>query len=158
MIAFPELMEAITILHFLNNKTNDLLIGTRKGSLAIISFQYTNEKVIERMYNVIMKVEEEIVDIIPHLNQSILVCTKKKVILIHYKLISEGTVKILEKKKLFETDSEIVQVNASETRILVSTWKSYFIVNIFGEECVQVGSKEKQGIYGSTFFQDEDGK
>lgn len=157
ILAFPELMETITSISLLNGRTNDLLLGTKKGSLALVSFRFSKDNIADQSYSAILNLQEEVIDIILHLNQLILVCTTKKLVMLRYDAATEGQIKILEKRTLFESDTDIIQVNMSETRALVSTWKSYFVVNIFGEESVQVGSKEKQGVHGGTFFLEETG-
>ena len=156
ILAFSELTEPIMVIKLLSDRINDVIIGTKKGSIAVVSFEYTNGGISEHLYN-LLKFDEEIIDMILHINESLLVCTKRRVILLRYEMAQNTVIKIVENRVLFETESEIIQVNASETRVLVSTWKSYFIVNIFNQECVQVGTKEKQGLHGSTFFQDDTG-
>jgi len=55
-------------------------------------------------------------------------------------------------------DSDIIQMNCLGSKVLVSTRKSYYFLNVYVDECVQIDSKEKQGIYGSTFYREETGK
>lgn len=156
MVAFPELMETLTTIRLMSNRTNDLIIGTKKGTLGLVQVKCVNHKITDQHYQAITKFEEEVIEVIAYSNQDLIVCTSQKVVLIKYQTGLDGMIKIREKKMLFEPEGQIIQVNRSaEDKVLISTWKSYFVIDLKSSEILQIGSKEKQGIYGAAFIHDD---
>ena len=66
--------------------------------------------------------------------------------------------KTLQEEKIFETDEEIFQIDLSGPKLLVSTFKNYFLINIFSKTLSKLGTKEKQGFFGAVFLNIENGK
>jgi len=157
IVAFAELMDTITTIQLMSNRMNDLIIGTKKGTLGLVQVRCVQHKIMDQHYQAITKLDEEVIEVITHSNQAWIVCTSQKVMQIKYQTDLEGMIKIREKKILFEAEGQIIQVNKSEDKVLVSTWKSYFVIDLKTNEVVQIGSKEKQGIYGATFIHDDKG-
>jgi len=156
IVAFEELMDTITTIRLMNNRTNDIIIGTKKGTLGLVQVKYAKQKIVDQSYQNLVSFDEDIVDVIVYHNQAWIICTSQRVFLIRYQTDLEGMIKIREKRVLFESqNSKMIQVTASENKVLVSTWKSYFAIDIQTNEIVQIGSKEKQGMYGATFLFDD---
>ena len=66
--------------------------------------------------------------------------------------------KITQESKVFETDEEIFQIDLSGPKLLISTYKNYYLMNIFSKTLTKIGTKEKQGFYGGLFISIENGK
>ena len=73
------------------------------------------------------------------------------IILPHFKH-DKFCVEILKDVKLFETDEEIFQITISGPKLAISTFRNYYLLNIFSKTLVKIGNKEKQGLFGATFL------
>jgi hypothetical protein len=155
IMSFLELMEAITTLAASIADENLILIGTKCGLFGQVNFVLKSDGVASQEWIPLRKFEDEIIDIQHHLHNSILVVTLKTIHLLKYEKQKNSVLMLQEDKLIYTTENAIVQINLTETKLIVTTTKSYFIVNLFGDECIQVGSKEKQGIFGGTFYSDD---
>ena len=147
-------MQSITSVSIFPEEEGVILVGTKKGVFGNITFNILEEKYAKQEWFHLENFEDEIIDIQPHMNDSLILTTAKKVFLINYERQKNKTLQIRDKRVLYSTDNNIIQIDVTETKLLVTTFRSYFIVSIFGQECVQVGTKEKQGIFGSVFYND----
>jgi hypothetical protein len=59
---------------------------------------------------------------------------------------------IVNKKQLFTSVDKILEVELSLTKILISTFKNYYIFNLFTLDLIKLGNQEKKGLYSSTFI------
>ena len=59
---------------------------------------------------------------------------------------------------IFQTEEQIFQIEASGSKLIISTFTNYYFINVFSKLVVKIGSKEKQGFYGSCFFNQDESK
>lgn len=65
--------------------------------------------------------------------------------------------KVSQEGLIFETEEEIFQIDLSGTKVLISTFRNYYLINIFSKTILKIGSKEKMGYYGSSFLTIQNG-
>lgn len=165
MIATSEIMEPLTKISVFPSKSAlILLIGTKKGTLAFVEINInllllTKQIKQWRSGSLIDKLGSEFVDIFVGYDSSFLIIiTQKAVMYCKMKMNEKDGIIISEKKLCFDCPADIIQASFYEKRVLVTTLKTYYIVDIFSNESKQVGSKEKNGPLGSTFFSYANGK
>ena len=165
IIASSELMEASTkIIAFVVQSQLVILLGTKRGNLASVnlnakSLLQRHEVIQPRLKVLNQKLSSEVVDVfISHEPSFVVWVTKKQVLYTRMQSTQQEGFTLLDRRVCFQSENDIIQANFFEKRVLVSTMKSYFIVDIFSNEALPVGTKEKNGPFGSTFFRQENGK
>jgi len=63
---------------------------------------------------------------------------------------------ILSQEAIFSTKDEIVQICCSKDDILISTNRDSFLFNSITKDLKKIGSKEKDGKFGSCFYRDSE--
>ena len=159
IIAASEVMEALTKIQIFASKPSLLfLVGTQKGSLSIMdlgSNSLTKNKEIKewKVRNLASGLGNELVDIFVSYEPLFIVVVTRQQVLYHMVKHNQNDELLLSEKNVcFDSPAEIIQADFYEKRVLVTTLKTYYIVDIFSADFKQVGTKEKNGPLGSTFF------
>lgn len=68
VLAFDDLMEPITCLIVTDNSHNNILMGTKKGLLNVVSLNIINSKVHDNELDTLSRFDDEIIEIHQHFN------------------------------------------------------------------------------------------
>ena len=108
VLAFVDLMEPITCLVVTEDNHKNILMGTRKGQLNLVSFNIENHKVVDNEMDTLEGFDDEIIEIHHHLKRTVFVVTLRKVFLCEYEKKGDRITRFSSKKVFYETVNNIV--------------------------------------------------
>lgn len=165
IIGASDVMEALTKIQLFASKPSLIfLVGTQKGGLSLVDLganSLIKSKEIKewKVRNLASGLGSELVDIfVSYEPLFVVLVTRQQVLYYMIKHNEKDELVLAEKNLCFDCPAEIISADFYEKRVLVTTLKTYYIVDIFSADFKQVGTKEKNGPLGSTFFAYSNGR